>query len=59
LAIVGTASGISIVVLNYFPKDRAGLKAYDPAGYALVEKLWGISGDPSPSSSNERKVSEP
>jgi Mlc titration factor MtfA (ptsG expression regulator) len=25
---------------NYFPKDRAGLKAYDPAGYGLVEKLW-------------------
>lgn len=27
---------------NYFPRDRAGLKAYDPAGYALIEKLWGV-----------------
>ena len=27
---------------NYFPYDREGLKSYDPAGYAVVEKLWGI-----------------
>ena len=28
---------------NYFPRDRAGLKAYDPAGYVLLEKLWGLN----------------
>jgi hypothetical protein len=28
---------------SYFPRDRAALKTYDPAGYALIEKLWGIS----------------
>ncbi len=28
---------------TYFPRDRAALKTYDPAGYALLEKLWGIS----------------
>jgi hypothetical protein len=28
---------------NYFPKDRAGLKAYDPAGFALIETLWGLT----------------
>jgi hypothetical protein len=27
---------------NYHPFNRAGLKAYDPAGFALVEKLWGV-----------------
>jgi hypothetical protein len=27
---------------NYFPRDRAGLKAYDPAGHALVEAVWGL-----------------
>ena len=31
---------------NYFPRDRAGLKAYDPAGYALVETLWGLNDVP-------------
>lgn len=28
---------------NYFPRDRAALKDYDPAGYKLIEQLWGIS----------------
>jgi Mlc titration factor MtfA (ptsG expression regulator) len=28
---------------NYFPYNRAGLKKYDPAGYALVEKLWNVA----------------
>jgi hypothetical protein len=28
---------------NYFPYDRAGLKAYDPQGYALIEKLWKVN----------------
>lgn len=31
---------------NYFLKDRAGLKAYDPEGFALVEKLWGVLAPP-------------
>ena len=25
---------------NYFPYDKAGLKKYDPEGYAMVEALW-------------------
>jgi hypothetical protein len=28
------------------PKDRAGLKANDPAGHALIEKLWGVHAPP-------------
>jgi hypothetical protein len=39
---------------NYFPKDRAGLKAYDPAGYALIEKLWGVHEPPPASERRER-----
>ena len=31
---------------NYFPYDRAGLKSYDPEGYAVVEKLWGVPPEP-------------
>jgi hypothetical protein len=27
---------------NYHPFDKAGLKKYDPAGYQMVEKAWGI-----------------
>ncbi len=34
---------------NYFPKDRTGLKAYDPDGYSLIEKLWGLAVSPPPS----------
>ena len=33
---------------NYFPRDRAGLKAYDPEGYAIIRKLWGIDAPPPP-----------
>ncbi|WP_395373415.1 hypothetical protein [Marinicella sp. W31] len=25
---------------NYYPYDKAGLKKYDPEGYAMVESLW-------------------
>ena len=25
---------------NYYPYDKAGLKTYDPEGYAMVELLW-------------------
>lgn len=32
---------------NYFPFDRAGLKKYDPAGFAIAQKLWGLSKDES------------
>lgn len=39
---------------NYFPKDRAGLKAYDPAGYALIQKFWGIE-SPAPAPANPGK----
>jgi hypothetical protein len=28
---------------NYHPFNRAELKAYDPAGYAMIEKMWGLS----------------
>ena len=31
---------------NCFPKDRAGLKACDLAGHALIEKLWGVHAPP-------------
>jgi hypothetical protein len=44
---------------EYFPRDRAGLSAYDPDGYDLVEKLWGLRGRPAATSSNERKASPP
>jgi len=27
---------------NYQPFDRAELKAYDPVGYAMIEKMWGL-----------------
>lgn len=27
---------------NYAPHNREELRAYDPAGYAMVEKLWGL-----------------
>jgi arylsulfatase A-like enzyme len=33
---------------NYEPFNRAGLKAYDPAGFALVEKLWDVRAPPRP-----------
>jgi len=39
-------SAMYFVGVEYFPRDRAGLKAYDPAGYALIEKLWGIGEEP-------------
>lgn len=52
-------TAIYFVGADYFPKDRAGLEACDPDGYALVEKLWGISGDRSPPSSKEPKGPKP
>jgi len=39
-------TAIYFAAANYFPYDRAGLKRYDPAGYALVEKLWNVAGEP-------------
>ena len=35
-------SAMYFVGANYWPRDREGLKAYDPNGYRLVETLWGI-----------------
>ncbi len=28
---------------NYYPFNREELKTYDPVGFKLVEKLWGLS----------------
>jgi hypothetical protein len=28
---------------NYAPFNRDGLKTYDPAGHAMIEKMWGLS----------------
>ena len=33
---------------NYFPKDRAALKKYDPEGYQLIQELWGITANSVP-----------
>lgn len=35
-------STIYFVGGNYHPFDKAGLKKYDPAGYQMVENVWGI-----------------
>ena len=35
-------SAIYFVGGNYFPRDRAKLKEYDPEGYALVERIWNV-----------------
>lgn len=31
---------------EYEPFDRAALRAYDPEGYAMIEKMWGVNGPP-------------
>lgn len=28
--------------INYRPEDRAGLRTYDPEGYEMIRKLWGV-----------------
>ncbi len=28
--------------IEYYPKNRADLKIYDPKGYAMVEKMWNL-----------------
>lgn len=34
---------------NYAPFNRADLKKYDPVGYAMIQKMWGLSkDDPAP-----------
>jgi len=35
-------SAAYFVGINYMPFDRKGLKAYDPAGYQMVEALWEV-----------------
>ena len=37
---------MDFVGANYFPKDRAGLKACGLAGHALIEKLWRVHAPP-------------
>lgn len=39
--------------INYFPYDRAGLKQYDPEGYALIQKLWNIADCPAEPVAND------
>jgi hypothetical protein len=49
-------SAMYFVGCNYFPHERTELKAYDPDGYALVEKLWGVdNGSAAASGSNDLK----
>ncbi|MGD0536928.1 MAG: hypothetical protein ABSC03_04695 [Verrucomicrobiota bacterium] len=33
---------------EYEPLDRAALRERDPAGFAMIEKMWGIHGPPPP-----------
>jgi len=40
-------SAMYFVGCNYPPVNRAELKAYDPAGYAMIERFWGV-GRPAP-----------
>ncbi len=40
---------------NYHPFDRARLKEYDPAGFALVEKLWDVPSSPASESPLEQE----
>lgn len=35
---------------DFYPFTRKELKEFDPAGYELVEKMWGVTAKPSPSS---------
>ena len=44
---------------SYFPRDRATLRTYDPAGYALIEKLWGISDEASGNTEPKTEVPSP
>lgn len=39
----------------YAPFDRAALKKYDPAGYAIVQKVWGL-GKPATATKAEKKT---
>ena len=43
---------------NYAPFRRAELEKYDPIGYAMIEKMWGLSEDnPAPAPQSAREVS--
>lgn len=35
-------SAAYFVGINYMPFDRKGLQAYDPAGYQMVQTVWGL-----------------
>lgn len=41
-------SGAYFLRGEYEPFDRAALRAYDPEGYAMIEKMWGVNGPPPP-----------
>lgn len=44
---------------NYEPVDRAALKKYDPMGYEMIRKMWGLSkDDPTPPVDREVKKSD-
>lgn len=41
---------------NYAPFNRTGLQKYDPIGYAMLEKMWGLSSDhPAPPATKRAK----
>lgn len=40
---------------HYFPFDRAQLRQYDPAGHALVTRMWGLDGRSPPGAGSEAK----
>lgn len=41
---------------NYAPIDRAALKKYDPVGYAMIQKMWGLSkDDPAPEATKRQQ----
>jgi hypothetical protein len=44
---------------EYFPRDRLGLRVYDPDGHDLVEKLWGFRGRPIVTSSRRQDAFPP
>ena len=39
---------------NYAPVNRIELKKYDPIGYAMIQKMWGLSKDDPPPEATQR-----
>ncbi len=46
-------SGAYFLRGEYEPFDRVALRAYDPEGCAMIEKLWGVNGPPPPAEKND------